>query len=158
MVSWVYAVVLQQDQEILTGWHHSCSQERDGVLRHLPVWRCFRGWPWGQRLKGALGPRSKATQLNGCCINEPREPALAQTYKMFITGAKLCSWDQQYKGKQDADLWTAVTRSNHPAFVQGNKALTMTLLSFCFTWQQGFEHTIEMLPVISIYPLADLCH
>lgn len=23
----------------------------------------------------------------------------------------------------------------------------MTLLSFCFTWQQGFEHTIEMLPV-----------
>lgn len=77
---------------------------------------------------------------------------------MFTTGAKLCSQDQQRKGNRDAALWTAVTRSNHPAFVQGNKAFTVTLLSFCFTWQQGFEHTIEMLPVISIYPLADLCH
>lgn len=66
---------------------------------------------------------------------------------MFTTGAKRCSRDQQCKGNQDAALWTAVTRSNHPAFVQGNKALTMTLLNFCFTWQQGFEHTIEMLPV-----------
>lgn len=66
---------------------------------------------------------------------------------MFTTGAKLCSEDQQREGNRDAALWTAITRSNHPAFVQGNKALTMTLLSFCFTWQQGFGHRIEMLPV-----------
>lgn len=66
---------------------------------------------------------------------------------MFTTRAKLCSQDQQREGNRDAALWTAITRSNHPAFVQGNEALTTTLLSCCFTWQQGFGHTIEMLPV-----------
>lgn len=67
-----------------------------------------------------------------------------------------CSqWEQNYSleisnvrmTKTLGTLWTVVGRSNHPAFLQGNKALTMTLLSFCFTWLQGFEHTTEMLPV-----------
>lgn len=71
----------------------------------------------------------------------------AQTYKMFTIGAKLFSWEQQCKNNQDLALWTAVTRSNHPAFLPGNKALTMALLSFCFMWQQGFEHATKMLPV-----------
>lgn len=96
--------------------------------------------------KGALESRSKGTQLEGYCTNE-RELVQAQTYKIFTTRAKLFSWDQQGKNNHDVALWTAVTRSNHPAFLPGSKALTMTLLSFCFMWQQGFEQTTKMLPV-----------
>lgn len=77
---------------------------------------------------------------------------------MFSTGAKLCSQDPWCKGNRAAVSGTAVTWSNHRAFVQQNKTLIMALLSFWITWQWGFEHTNEMLPVICIYSLADLCH
>lgn len=73
-----------------------------------------------------------------------------------------CSRDQQCKDDREAALCTTGLDCYHsiksPSFCAAKQALTMALLSFCFTWQQGFEHTIEMLPVISIYPLADLCH
>lgn len=56
---------------------------------------------------------------------------------MFTTGAKLCSRDQQREGNRDAALWTAITRSNHPAFVQGNKTLTVTLFELLLYMAAG---------------------
>lgn len=73
------------------------------------------------------GSRRKGTQLKGCCTNQPGELALAQTYEMFMTGAKRRSQDQQGKESEDAGHWTAVTRSTHSAFVQGKQSPYTTL-------------------------------